>query len=163
MNFCQLWKEHSGLCDWRNWQKGALRNQPKRKHFLLNVPYPVIYRTPLPIRRWRIASPLFVLRAIKPWSNSPRQLFRHLGPETRNGASPTKNSRKESWRQHALYVNKRGNKKLCKLYTIPTLCSLSSWFSARYKMYSLCSKPYTKRRVNPTLQRHAVLLRSAPK
>ena len=46
MNFCQLRKEHSGLCDWRNLQKGALRSQPKRKHFLLNVPYPVIYRTP---------------------------------------------------------------------------------------------------------------------
>ena len=47
MNFCQLRKEHSGLCDWRNLQKGALRKRPKRKHFLLNVPYPVIYRTPL--------------------------------------------------------------------------------------------------------------------
>ena len=46
MNFCQLRKEHSGLCDWRNLQKGALRSQPKRKHFLLNVSYPVIYRTP---------------------------------------------------------------------------------------------------------------------
>ena len=38
--------DDSGLCDWRNLQKGALRNRPKRKHFLLNVPYPVIYRTP---------------------------------------------------------------------------------------------------------------------
>ena len=26
--------------------KGALRSRPKRKHFLLNVPYPVIYRAP---------------------------------------------------------------------------------------------------------------------
>ena len=53
MNFCQLRKEHSGLCDWRNLQKGALRNkkQPKRKHFLLNVPYPVIYRRPLKCSR----------------------------------------------------------------------------------------------------------------
>ena len=52
MNFCQLRKEHSGLCDWRNLQKGALRNKkrPKRKHFLLNVLYPVIYRTPLKIK-----------------------------------------------------------------------------------------------------------------
>ena len=47
MNFCLLRKEHSGLCDWRNSQKGALRNRPKRKHFLLNVPHPVIFRTPL--------------------------------------------------------------------------------------------------------------------
>ncbi|MCI6068558.1 MAG: hypothetical protein MR710_00085, partial [Bacteroidales bacterium] len=30
------------------YKKGALRNEkrPKRKHFLLNVPYPLIYRTP---------------------------------------------------------------------------------------------------------------------
>ena len=46
MNFCQLRKEYSGLCDWRNLQKGALRSQPKRKHFLLNISYPVIHRTP---------------------------------------------------------------------------------------------------------------------
>ena len=52
MNYCQWTKEHSGLCEGRNLQKGALRNellintlQPKRKYFLLNVPYPVIYRT----------------------------------------------------------------------------------------------------------------------
>ena len=50
-------EEHSGLCDGRNLQKGALRSKflklliknvhPKRKRFLLNVPYPVIYRTAL--------------------------------------------------------------------------------------------------------------------
>ena len=48
MHFCQLRKEHSGLCDWRNLQKCTRRSEkrPKRKHFLLNVPFPVIYRTP---------------------------------------------------------------------------------------------------------------------
>ena len=45
-------EEYSGLCDGRNFQKGALRNESliqtqrtKRKHFLLNAPYSVNYKT----------------------------------------------------------------------------------------------------------------------
>lgn len=49
MNFSQWRKKHSSLCDCRNLQKGAQRSKkrPKRKHFPLNAPYSVIYRTPL--------------------------------------------------------------------------------------------------------------------
>ena len=87
----------------------------------------------------------------------------------------------------------KGKKKLCKLYTNPTFNSASFWFPARYEMYSLQRKPYTNHTLNytlrrfkpytktihkslhrhtnptqnytqnPTLQRHAVLLRSAPR
>ena len=46
MNFCKFRQSHSPLCSFLNSQKGALRSQPKRKHFLLNISYPVIYRTP---------------------------------------------------------------------------------------------------------------------
>lgn len=52
MNFGQWRKKHSSLCDCRNLQKGAQRSkkQPKRKHFPLNAPYSVIYRTPLKMK-----------------------------------------------------------------------------------------------------------------
>ena len=52
MNFWQLRGMASHVTDGTH-KKGALRNelllktlQPKRQHFPLNVPYPVIYRTP---------------------------------------------------------------------------------------------------------------------
>ena len=77
----------------------------------------------------------------------------------------------------------KGKKKLCKLYTNPTFNPASLWFPARYDVYSLRCKPYTNPTLNytlsrfkpytktihkslhrnPTLQRHAVLLRSAPR
>ena len=49
-----------------------------------------------------------------------------------------------------IYVNKRGNKKLYKLYTNPTFCSLSRWFSKRCEMYSLRRKLYTNYTLNYT-------------
>ena len=56
-----------------------------------------------------------------------------------------------------IYVNKRGNKKLYKLYTNPIFCSLSRWISKRCEMYSLRRKLYTNYTLNhaqnPTLRR----------
>ena len=54
-------------------------------------------------------------------------------------------------RKRLLYINKRGKKKLCKLYTNPTFNPTSIWFSERYGMYSLCFKLYTNYTQNPTL------------
>ena len=82
-----------------------------------------------------------------------------------------------------IYTNYKGKKKLCKLYTNPTFNHTSIWFPARYDVYSLRCKPYTNPTLNytlrlfkpytktihkslhrnPTWQRHAVLLRSAPR
>ena len=46
----------------------------------------------------------------------------------------------------------KGKKKLCKLYTTPTFNSVFIWFTARYMMYSLCSKLYTNYTLNYTLR-----------
>ena len=50
-----------------------------------------------------------------------------------------------------LYVNKRGNKKLYKLYINPTFNPSFRWFSVRCEMYSLCFKLYTNYTQNLTL------------
>ena len=54
----------------------------------------------------------------------------------------------QPFRKHSLQLSsytiiKGETKKLCKLYTNPTFSPASLWISARYKMYSLCSKLYT--------------------
>ena len=54
-------------------------------------------------------------------------------------------------RKRLLYINKRGNKKLYKLYTKPYTNLAFRWFTARYEMYSLCFKLYTNYTQNPTL------------
>ena len=54
-------------------------------------------------------------------------------------------------RKRLLYINKRGKKKLYKLYTNPTFNPAFRWFSARCEMYSLCFKLYTNYTQNPTL------------
>ena len=43
----------------------------------------------------------------------------------------------------SIYINKRGNKKLYKLYTKPYTNPASRWFSVSCEMYSLCFKLYT--------------------
>ena len=132
MNFCQLRKEHSGLCDWRNLQKGALRNekQPKRKHFLLNVPYPVIYRTPLKEGAWQTVwlTKLTKGRTKKRNTEASSSKAENRGegktPTTRNrklhprgGANATffclhaLSTHAAFVRKRQLYTNKRGNKK----------------------------------------------------
>ena len=52
-----------------------------------------------------------------------------------------------------LYINKRGAKKLYKLYTKPYTNPASRWFSVSCEMYSLCFKLYTNYTLNPTLRR----------
>ena len=138
MNFFKLRKEHSGLCDWRNLQKGALRNekQPKRKHFLLNVPYPVIYRTPLKNGAWQT---VWLTKLTKGRTKKRNTEASSSKAENRGeGKTPTTRNRKlhprgganatffclhalathaAFVRKRQLYTNKRGKEKT--IHTIP--------------------------------------------
>ena len=164
MNFCQLRKEHSGLCDWRNLQKGALRNekQPKRKHFLLNVPYPVIYRTPLKNGAWQTVWLTKLTKGRTKKRNTETSSSKaKTGAKAKRQRPETESCIRAVVRMqlssvctllpHMLrscandnYTQIKGEKKkLYKLYTDPTFNLAFRWFTARYEMYSLCFKLYT--------------------
>ena len=121
--------EHGKLCDWRNWQKDALRNEIQ-KH---QVQKP---KTGAKAKRQRPETESCIRAVGRMQLSSVCTLLPHM---LRSCANDN-------------YTQIKGEKKkLYKLYTDPTFNLAFRWFTARYEMYSLCFKLYTNYTQNPTL------------
>ena len=129
MNLFQWRMEHGKLCDWRNWQKDAPRNEIQ-KH---QVQKP---KTGAKAKRQRPETESCIRAVGRMQLSSVCTLLPHM---LRSCANDN-------------YTQIKGEKKkLCKLYTNPTFSPAFRWFTARCEMYSLCFKLYTNYTQNPTL------------
>ena len=118
--------EHGKLCDWRNWQKDALRNEIQ-KH---QVQKP---KTGAKAKRQRPETESCIRAVGRMQLSSVCTLLPHM---LRSCANDN-------------YTQIKGEKKkLYKLYTDPTFNLAFRWFTARYEMYSLRRKLYTNYTLN---------------
>ena len=131
MNLFQWRMEHGKLCDWRNWQKDAPRNE---------------------IQKHQVQKPKTGAKA-KRQRPETESCIRAVGRMQLSSVCPLLPHMLRSCANDNYTQIKGEKKKLYKLYTKPYTNPTFLWFSVRYGMYSLCSKPYTNYTQNPTLKR----------